>query len=281
VSVKGSILVSLDWYGEVVEWDIGVPGRIVQIPSTDRFVGPMIFNQRKTERLLDYFGDHLVTTYMSHLTCYRKGEFVRSYPTVGEVFCISIQDDLLAFGCKNENESPTAGIYHLTQEGAPAILYIKTKDKDSVISVSLSREYLILGDVNGELHLIDISHLRFPAPGLTPQVELGKDNEYGVRFLATLRSHEYGAFVWAVKADSYRIFSGDENGKIIVHDYMNIEIPTLSQLCQRVISTDSSGEIGKFEDSACSGKDDGDIKKISDEGQEDASEDTSDKNHEN
>ena len=42
-------------------------------------------------------------------------------------------------------------------------------------------------------------------------------------FISLIRTHEYRAFIWACKTDAYRIFSGDETGKIIVHDYLMFE----------------------------------------------------------
>jgi len=231
VAVNGNILVSLDWYGEVTEWNIEKPGHLVQIVSTDRFGGLMLngANQRNTERLLAFGGDHLVTTNLKRLNWYRKGELLGSYPEEGEVLSISIQGDLLAVGCKNENpDSPMVSIFNLAQEWEPSIVNLKTNDgswHDSVISVNLSLNYLIFGTVVGELHMVDISQLKFPSQGATSVVELGKENEFGVKHVGTIRTHEYGVFVWAVKADSYRIFSGDETGKIIVHDYMKYQVP--------------------------------------------------------
>jgi len=224
LSVNGDTLISVDWFGEVSEWNIKGQA-LYAVAGDDRYQAPAILGRRHAERLLDFNEEHLVTTYMSHLTCYRKGEFYRSYPTISDVFCISLLGDLLSFGCKGGDGGPVAGIMHLSQPGPPALLYINTPDKDPVISISFSADYLILGDINGELHVVNISEMKFPSAGETSTVELGKDNEVGITYIGTIRSHQYGSFVWAVKSDSYRIFSGDDTGKIIVHDFLKLEEP--------------------------------------------------------
>lgn len=47
--------------------------------------------------------------------------------------------------------------------------------------------------------------------------------DHGVSLLGTLRTHAYRDFVWAVKTDCYRIFSGDETGKIVIHDFLMLD----------------------------------------------------------
>jgi len=160
------------------------------------------------------------------------------YPTDGEVSCISIQGDLLAYCVKKETPfSPMAVILNLGQEGEPACIKIKNKvtyQNDTVISVNLSLNYLILGNVFGALQVVDISQIKFPSPGERPVVELGMENKIGVRYMGTIRSHTYRGLVLAVKADSYRTFSGDETGKIIVHDYMKYQCIEASVLIKNI-----------------------------------------------
>ena len=128
---------------------------------------------------------------------------------------------------------------------------MRTRDNDPVISLHLSESFLTLGDVNGELHRIEVLlekliwrveqtykkvwGMCFPDSGEVT-VNLGcerKDegedgqvvvladggeevmgvveeaSKWGISSLGTLRSHAYRDFVWAVKADTYRIFRFD------------------------------------------------------------------------
>ena len=43
----------------------------------------------------------------------------------------------------------------------PRVVYFKTKDNDPVISLHFSPRFLFLGDVNGEIHVVDIKDLEF------------------------------------------------------------------------------------------------------------------------
>lgn len=219
---------SLDWYGGITMWEVRDTGGTVQLvrkSSEDQFIVPRILSNREHERLLDFTSDFLVTSYKCHLTCYNQSKFFRSYPATTDIFCIRIQGSRLAFGCKGDNSNNycSAGILNLDPSMFPAVIYLKTRDNDPIISIAFSGKFLILGDTNGELHLVNIEHLSFPTQGEVT-VELWNDqNEFGVRPISTIRTHEYGSFIWACKSDPYRIFSGDENGKIIVHDFLMFE----------------------------------------------------------
>lgn len=227
VAVVGETVVSVDWYGEVTVWRLrkGQKRALDNVTGEGRYTVPAVLGVREVERLLDFTDQFLVTTFKCHLTCYRKGEFFRSYPAYSDVFCINIMGDRVAFGCKGDRSSPVAGIMKLDSSGPPRVVYLKTSDNDPVISICLQQDLLTLGDVNGELHRVDVTDLKFPDQG---EVIISLENKedafnYGIKHLGTLRTHAYRDFVWAVKGDSYRIFSGDETGKIMIHDYLMLE----------------------------------------------------------
>ena len=168
------------------------------------------------------FHFHFIKFY-ANCVLFRQGEFFRSYPAPSDIFCISIQKDKLAFGCKGNRDSPVAGIMKLGTERTPQVIFIKTRDNDTVISIAFNENFLILGDTNGELHIINTKSLCFPENG-EMIVDLEQRTEQcDLHFVGTIRTHEYRAFIWACKSDPYRIFSGDETGKIIVHDYLMFE----------------------------------------------------------
>ena len=230
VACQNGNLASLDWYGNITLWSIKfstfhgkVSVSLECVSSEDTFTVPRILAERECERLLYTSSKYLVTTFRTHLTCYNKTEFFRSYPAPTEVFCLCIQDDKLAFGCKGDANSTSAGILNLDPDKFPSVIYLKTRDNDPIISMSFHDNILVMGDTNGELHIVKVDKLQFPDTTNEVTVELGQENDYGVQFVSTIRTHEYSFFVWAVKTDSYRIFSGDETGKIIVHDYLMFE----------------------------------------------------------
>jgi len=213
------LLASLDWWGEVTVWQLTTAG-LRDITGEGEYTVPRLLAGRENERLLAVAAQFLVTTYKSHLICYSQGQFFRAYPAPSDVFCIAIQGDILAFGCKGGSDSAAAGLMLLRPDRPPQLLYLRTPDNDPVISLAFSRRGLVLGDTNGELHTVSIAGAQFPAVG-ERTVQLGAEGgEAGVELIATSRSHEYRAFIWACQTDAYRVFSGDELGKILVHDYL-------------------------------------------------------------
>jgi len=223
VNASNDIIASVDWYGAVTLWSFSSKTLKI-ISKEDDFQVPNILASRENERLLDSTNEFLVSTFKCHLTCYRFGEFFRSYPAPSDIFCIGIHENMLAFGCKGNRDSPVAGILKLGWDRVPQVVYFKTRDNDPVISLSFNEKFLLLGDTNGEIHIIDILSLVFPENGEVI-IELSKDveNNNGIIYVGTIRTHEYRAFIWACKTDPFRIFSGDETGKIIIHDYLMFE----------------------------------------------------------
>jgi len=249
VCVKGDTVVAVDWYGGLSKWCYtggGDNGRLIE--QEGEWEVPRLLAGSEVERLLDFTDQYLVTTFRSHLTCYIGDKFYRSYPAHSDIFCISIIGDRVAFGCKGDRSTPVAGVLKMG-EGPPQVIYMRTRDNDPVISLHLSDSFLTLGDVNGELHRIEVWDMHFPDSGEVT-VNLGSErkdegqegqvvvladggeevigvvedsSKWGISSLGTLRSHAYRDFVWAVKADTYRIFSGDETGKIFIHDYLMLE----------------------------------------------------------
>eukprot|EP00092_Neocalanus_flemingeri_P029880 GFUD01032445.1.p1 GENE.GFUD01032445.1~~GFUD01032445.1.p1 ORF type:complete len:433 (+),score=86.73 GFUD01032445.1:46-1344(+) len=224
LKIKGTLLISVDCFGEITKWIFEKPGTIVLHDDElfTRATKLIAIKVKVRERCLDFNNKYLVSTFGEHMLLFRYGEFFRSYPAPSDIFCIGIHGDKLAFGCKGNRDTPAAGILKLGWDKLPQVVYLRTRDNDPVISLSFNEKFLILGDVNGELHVVDVEKIVFPESGEVT-IELGKESENGVVFVGTIRTHEYRAFIWACKTDPYRIFSGDETGKIIVHDYLMFE----------------------------------------------------------
>ena len=96
----------------------------------------------------------------------------------------------------------------------PRVVYFKTQDNDPVISLHFSARFLFLGDVNGEIHIIDIQGIEFTEQEFfvdfkLPMVDEGDKEErvvsqQGCRLVTTLRSHAYSAFIWSIQSDGFR-----------------------------------------------------------------------------
>jgi len=231
LAVSGDSLVALDWLGHITQWKFISQYKLVMISksgcgSIKYWEVPRILSTRESERLLDMSPKYAVSTFKCHLTCYEDGEFRRSYPVESDVFCIQIQGDMVAFGCKGDNDTPVAGILQLGNwSSRPRVIYIKTHDNDPVISLSFNKSFLILGDVNGELHIINVENLKFDSVN-DARFCTSSDSPCkvsNISFTGTLRTHEYRSFIWAIKSDSYRLLSGDDTGKIIIHDFLMYE----------------------------------------------------------
>merc|ERR1712059_141173 len=136
VTVVGDTLVCLDWFGGLTHWKFTSPSNIqrIMIKNTDEkklWEGPRILAGRENGRLLDFSSEFLVCTNKCHLTCFRYGEFLRSYPAHSDVFCISINGDRLAFGCKGDQNTPVAGVMKLDNwQGKPQVVFFTTRDND-------------------------------------------------------------------------------------------------------------------------------------------------------
>jgi len=230
VKCKDEIIITLDWFGNIVFWKLeNNLLHQVMVQNTDSFTVPHILRQRDMERLMDSNSRHLITIFKSHISVYSFGVdskegFRISFPVYTDVFCIHLLEDFIAFGCKgtprHEGSSfihPVAGIASL-KHSPPRVYYLRTQYNDPVISIHLTDSHIILGDVNGEIHVISIQNLQFYH--VEKFTDLEEENDE-FKLVYTLRSHAYRDFIWALKFDGFRLYSGDETGKIIVHDFLN------------------------------------------------------------
>jgi len=238
VKCRGDMIITLDWFGNIFFWAFDNPVlRQIKVDSGEAFHVPHLLRQRDMERLLDFDTNYLITTYKCHITMYKFGlneGLVISFPVYTDVFCIELQHNLLAFGCKggprhegSQFIHPVAGVANLNYS-PPRFHYFRTQDNDAVISLCMTSTHLILGDINGEIHIIDIQDLPFPEIETFSDLEERGQN----RLLYTLKSHNYRDFIWALKFDGFRLYSGDDTGRIIVHDFLHTE-PGLQSSAKR------------------------------------------------
>ncbi|XP_023346593.1 uncharacterized protein LOC111715495 [Eurytemora carolleeae] len=215
-------LISLDCFGNILHWKLLEVPPFLQALGNESPEVPFLLQQRNIERLLDFGSDDLIlTTFKSHITVYKDNAFLVSFPVYSDVFCIDKQDKLVGFGCKGgvdrEFVNPVAGIVLIDPTSPPFIprIYFRTPDNDPVISIQLTSRFLILGDINGEIHLINVENLDIPSGESFRDLKPSD--------ITTLRSHGYRDFVWALNTDGFRLFSGDETGQIIVHDFLHVD----------------------------------------------------------
>jgi len=71
--------------------------------------------------------------------------------------------------------------------------------------MSVRDDTIVLGDVNAEIHVLNRK----------PDVPLSKGS---FRFLLE-NGHSYRSYIWAVEMDATRIFSGDSDACLVVHDF--------------------------------------------------------------
>jgi len=229
VKCRGDMIITVDWFGNIFFWTFDNPVlRQIKVNSGEAFKVPHLLRQRDMERLLDFDTNYLITTYKCHITMYKFGPsegLVISFPVYTDVFCIELQDHLLAFGCKGGPRhegpqfiQPVAGVANLNYS-PPRFHYFRTQDNDAVISLTMTSSHLILGDINGEIHIVDIEDLPFPVIETFSDLEERGES----RLLYTLKSHNYRDFIWALKFDGFRLYTGDDTGRIIVHDFLNTE----------------------------------------------------------
>ena len=96
---------------------------------------------------------------------------------------------------------------------------------------------IVVGDKDGELYFLDALtlkikfHIGFPHANLTAYDEITEEllsssdtsiYKQGVTFEIRGRipePAEQDSIIWAVTTDSSRVFSGDSNGKLVIHDF--------------------------------------------------------------
>ena len=81
----------------------------------------------------------------------------------------------------------------------------QTRYEDSITSIAIRQDRILIGDVNAEIHCLNRS----------PEIPLSQDS---FRFLLE-SGHSYKSFIWEVDMDESRIFSGDSESCLVIHDF--------------------------------------------------------------
>ena len=212
-------LLSTDWRGLLAmwRWKLSDKGDIEfllekrfypKFPDDDDRVIQK-YKSRFGERLID-FNDYIGVTNCHDMFCIfdvNKQDFATWIKTERSVLCCQVFENSAYWG------GPGGRLFHYKQTEKNVVViesndelekYV-TKYEDSITSVTVSKDKIIFGDVNAEIHCLTRD----------PKTPLGQNS---FRFMLE-SGHAYKSFIWALEIDSSRIFSGDSNGCLVVHDF--------------------------------------------------------------
>ena len=213
VKVHGDDLLAVDWHGNMQQWKI-LPNRdLVFVASFT----PLTRHQHCTtltqytseqiERLVE-FNDLIGVTSVQKLFCVwnmRDVHCVASWRlTLSDILCLKVLGHNVFSGEKNGN------VYqHQHQEDQPSILtltgQVRAKFRYNVTSLSVTQDNVVFGNKDGEIHCSKLPLL----PENRSECILVAEHSFGT----------FGSSVQAIQVDGPRIFSGDCNGNLVIHDF--------------------------------------------------------------
>jgi hypothetical protein len=212
LKVGGYDLVAVDWFGSTHRWKIlqnGVDVIYVSsfTPTSTNEALSVQYSAKQTERRIE-FNEVIAVTNVRQIFCIwdlQNSERAPAFITTKSfVLCSKVFHRFAFWG---EQNGSVHQVFFPDRGGdAEVIGVVKTMFKDSITSLSVTSDVAVFGDKNGE-----ISCVRLPLSDDSP-------------FEFVLESgHEFSCFVWAVQVDGVRIFSGDSNAKLVIHDFWNFD----------------------------------------------------------
>jgi len=170
------------------------------------------YTTKETERLVN-FNDYIGATNAKQLLCIwdLKTNVTTWIKTNTVVLCFELVNKDVFWGEQNgvvnQLTASDKNLYidarNSTQQSITIFSY-QTKFKDSITSISVFEDLVFFGDKNGEIRCC--------------QIPIGDEPIFVLE-----SGHQFGAFVWAIQADGARVFSGDSDGKLIVHDFWEFD----------------------------------------------------------
>lgn len=212
VVIHGASLLAVDCYGSVQEWRITSEkdrlNYIAAASPTLEATAHHRFHELYRERLLDFNPD-IVATNCSRLVVIWQREkptiTARCIDTMGEILCLKTVGPLAYWGEQRgvvRRASMTDGDNDISNDK------LITRFQDNVTSIDVTGNFIVIGDVNGEIHGCQLRNF-------------GRNAGHRPDFVIE-NGHAFGSFVWAVHMDETRIFSGDSDGKLVVHDFLHM-----------------------------------------------------------
>lgn len=219
-------LLCTDWRGLLYQWnwsEVGGKFKLVlkrtfypPLPENDEAVCEK-YKSRFCERLVDYNDEVGVTNCADHFCVFgiEKLEVATWVRTERSVLCCQVFDKSAYWA------GPEGIVYHQPQsfddaseDNHKAMIkvidakqvseFYQTHYQDSITSIAVSQDRIMMGDVNAEIHCL--------SRHITPL------SQKSFQFMLE-SGHSYGSFIWAVQMDASRIFSGDSNACLVIHDF--------------------------------------------------------------
>ena len=215
LKVRGEDLLAIDWIGTVQHWKVPPNRELIFIssfvPASNDAATLTQYTSKQTERLIE-FNDVIGVTNVRQLFCIwdmKNRERVAEWIATGTyVLCSKVLGRDAFWGEQNGSvhQFHFPKSYAGNMSGNNETGSVQTTFKDSITSLSVTPERVLFGDKNGEIHCA--------------HVPLATKN--GFKFILET-GHQFGAFVWAIQVDGVRIFSGDSNAKMVIHDFWDFE----------------------------------------------------------
>ena len=219
VKVHGDDLIAVDWHGKMQQWKI-LPNRdLIYVSSFTPLSIDLATLEQYTSfqknRLLE-FNNFIGMSNVEKLFCiWNMGDVhcIASWiATESDILCSKILGHSAFWGEKNG--SVHQYLYQEDQPSIPTMIgHVQTKFQDSITSLSVMRENVVFGNTNGEIHC--------------SKLPLSQDNQFEC---VLVTEHRFGASVSGIQVDGPRIFSGDTDGKLVVHDFWNYEERTKAKI---------------------------------------------------
>ena len=256
---EGEVLVAIDCYGNLQEWRVDKEnrGRLIFLrcfkPDFPSLLGPdeeadamERYSRRGYERLLDFNEEWVASTvggyvYIWHFAASPVPGRIGTVMThlnggsFGDVLCLSFDADgrliFSVIGGRIYAKHPDT-IMAMAPEGSMIPTMGVTESYETfhtgnVTSISVSKDHVVTGDVNGEIYSlrrkvlgyvdankVGCGGVQFSIPADSPFAE-----KYDFVKGPIETAHEPEAIIWCIHTDETRFFSGDSDGKLVVHDF--------------------------------------------------------------
>ena len=219
IKSHGGKVLAIDWRGLIAEFKINRTDTKIQFPMIRKFYPPWgenvddeiphKYKLRFSERLIEFneFLGFTNCTDMVIIFDIEKLVTARWILTKRAVLCVTLFEKDVYWGggkgivnCFSNFDTNSKSVETIDIKLIKETF--RTNYQDSITSISMaSSDKILIGDVNAEIHCLSLP--------------LSKDS---LRF--TLESgHAYKSYIWALECDASRIFSGDSDACLVVHDY--------------------------------------------------------------
>ncbi len=239
LKISGEEMLSVDCYGDIVQWRLEQKtGKLTRVGNLSPPLEGMeaeregegeaevedggdsvhaLYRRKNLERTLDFNDDVVVTNTLRLLVLFsrkagREGRRAATFVFCpSNVLCLRVLGRAAYWGVLRGKVFRTD--LYLAHSGRSRVIRdptrecerMETRFQDNVTSLDVTEDRVVVGDVNGEVHVCSTD--RF-----------GSNKDLAPDFVLE-SGHSYRSFVWCVKMDAERIFSGDQDGKIVVHDF--------------------------------------------------------------